>query len=180
VESGEGPAPAALTREEFALMLVDARPKLWLIAAAVTGDRSIADDVVQEASIVALGKIGEFRRGTSFESWMGQIARNVALNSRRGRKRSVLALTKLRFQPVAIQASAASTGGVFVDDRLEAALNTLDPVARLCLVLRIVAGLPYETISAICDVPEGTAMSHVHRSRARLRTVLSGQEEGTR
>lgn len=161
-------------------MLAVARPKLWLIAAAVTGDRSTADDVVQEASIVALGKLSEFRRGTSFESWMGQIARNLALNSRRASKRSLLATARLRLLGDHPRPQTPADGRSTGNDRLDGALATLDPVARLCLVLRVVGELPYDTIAQIAGVPEGTAMSHVHRSRARLRTVLSGQEEGTR
>src|SRR5688572_13130478 len=46
--------------ESFAALLTDSYPHCWLIAAAVTGDRVEADDIVQEASLIALDKLADF------------------------------------------------------------------------------------------------------------------------
>ena len=52
------------------------------------------------------------------------------------------------------------------------ALGHLSEVARACLLLRTVEGLDYGEIGRALGIPEGTAMSHVHRSRMRLRAEL--------
>jgi RNA polymerase sigma-70 factor (ECF subfamily) len=57
---------------------------------------------------------------------------------------------------------------------------SLDEIPRTCLVLRVVHGLAYSEISSALDIPEGTAMSHVHRSRLALRERLRGREEELR
>src|SRR5262245_37407998 len=56
---------------------------LWSVAAAVLGRREGAEDVVQEAVIVALGKRDELPKVENFAAWMAQIVRFVALNRRR-------------------------------------------------------------------------------------------------
>jgi DNA-directed RNA polymerase specialized sigma24 family protein len=40
--------------ESFASQLTDCYQRMWLIAAAVTGDRAEADDIVQQASMIGL------------------------------------------------------------------------------------------------------------------------------
>ncbi len=58
------------------------------------------------------------------------------------------------------------------DDDLAAALRSLDEMPRCCLLLRVVMDLPYKDIAQVLDIPEGTAMSHVHRARRQVRERL--------
>lgn len=171
----------SLTREEFESRYLSCARTLWCIAAAVTGRREGAEDVVQEAAVVALGKLDEFEAGTSFEAWMSQIVRFVALNSRRRSIRSKVAAVP----PAALDASGAfggegspesgnGGGSTVADERLVEAMGELSETARACLLLRVVSGLSYREISRVLSVPEGTAMSHVHRSRMQLRQRLEG------
>ncbi len=59
------------------------------------------------------------------------------------------------------------------DDRLLGALKTLGETPRACLLLRTVEEMSYREISEILGIPEGTAMSHVHRTRQALRERLA-------
>ncbi len=47
-------------------------------------------------------------------------------------------------------------------------LNGLHETQRTCLLLRTVLELPYREIGKMLDIPNGTAMSHVHRARQQL------------
>ena len=58
-------------------------------------------------------------------------------------------------------------------DRLVAALGTLAPDARQCLVLRLLEGFSYKEIAEMMEIPVGTVMSHVHRARIKLREQLA-------
>lgn len=166
--------PDPLRAEEFAARLQEDRRRLWTIAAAILGSPHDADDVVQEASVVAMEKLDQFRRGTSFVAWMGQIVRYVALNQRRkhGRDRSV------RLDPDGLTPrSDRSPGpGPEFNEAVVEAMRDLEETARTCLLLRIVCDMSYREISAALDIPEGTAMSHVHRSRKALRERLASWE----
>lgn len=158
------------------------------MAVAVLGGRDHAEDVVQEAGVIALGKLDGFQVGTSFAAWMSQIVRFVALNHRRKLRRSRPAPihTEDGVMPISAREEAgpapiSSTGRLVpdqssFDDRVLRALSDLEEMARACLLLRVVAELAYRDISRCLGIPEGTAMSHVHRSRAALRAALSSRE----
>ncbi len=165
---------------EFSSLLAATRAKLWLIAAAVTNDRTEADDILQEAAIVGLAKFASFTPAAdiqeSFERWMGQITRNLALNARRKRNRSdaSIADTFRRSLTTTHPALARDSQAAAALERLLPALEDLDEAERTCLVLRVVGGLTYKAISTVTGYPEGTAMSHVFRARQHLRRRVLG------
>jgi RNA polymerase sigma-70 factor (ECF subfamily) len=174
-----------LTPAAFALQFQGSWRALWCIAAAVVGDRAQADDVLQEAALVALGKLGQFDPASNFTAWMGQIVRFVALNQARKRTRSPASSV----DPHSIEVTAVSTPATdnsspltgqgqlndvadSFDERLLSALRGLDDTARACLLMRTLMDMPYRDISLSLNIPEGTAMSHVHRARISLRQRL--------
>ena len=58
------------------------------------------------------------------------------------------------------------------DDQVLHGLRGLGPDQRAALLLRTVLGLGYREIAGALEIPEGTAMSHVHRAREALRRRL--------
>lgn len=187
VGAGAGVSGGVLTPAEFAALFERASRRLWCVAVGITGDAAQAEDIVQDAAGIALGKIGQFDPGTSFDAWMAQIVRYVAMNERRRAARQ-------RTRPVdpgtlASRPSEDHGGGgagsppVDVvgklrpgqdafDDALAGALGGLAETPRACLLLRTILGLPYAQIAEMLSIPEGTAMSHVHRARQSLRATL--------
>lgn len=188
-EGAEASSSAPLDAASFALQFRRSYRLLWLIAMGVLADRHLAEDAVQEAVIVGLRKIGDFEPGTNFGAWMGQIVRHTALNHRRKQyRRSAVSLEPgmdpgvdaSRSGPDANEKPAIdSRGGLrdeaqHFDDRVLSALQSIGEVARACLLLRTIEGLDYKQIAQVLDIPPGTAMSHVYRSRRALRQILSG------
>lgn len=198
----DGFGPTRLTRAEFAQELRANAERLWTVAAGVLGDPSEAEDVVQEAALAALGKLGEFDRRTSFTAWMGAFVRNMALNAaRKNKRRATHPVPTEHLDGLPGNGSHAGAGrsrisvppenGALVDhagnlhsdqgafdDRVFAALRELAPVPRAALLLRTVLDLSYAEISSVLDIPMGTAMSHVHRARTRMRDELLDPSEG--
>lgn len=182
-------ASSALDAEGFAARLRRDYRRLWTIAAAVTGDRVTADDIVQDAALIALGKLGQYQPGTNFFAWMAKIVRFSALNDVRKRRHRGLVIV----EPATLDQSAAgqsrradmarpgSNGAAAdynadFDDEVTHALDALGPTARACLLLRTLHQLSYAEISAALDIPEGTAMSHVHRAKMSLRERLRSND----
>lgn len=135
--------------------------------------------------MIALQKLDQFDPGTSFVAWMGQVVRFTALNH--GRKRARIRGTEaggdalepisIASRPDAAPSPIGSRGGIqdtgWLDDHVLIALEALTEPARACLLLRSLLGMPYDEIARALDMPEGTAMSHVHRARHAMRRELA-------
>ncbi len=194
---GEAPDFGALFRKSFRT--------LWMIAYGMVQDAALAEDVVQEAALIALSKIKEFRPGSDFAAWMAKIVRYVGLNQARARRRRrtwpLDGVTREPTAPTFVPQNSGSAvdvtpgnvtsaveamledGQVHFDDRVAAALKGLAHTARTCLLLRTIEGMAYAEIARVLHIPEGTAMSHVHRARQFLRKELAdlgppGDKEG--
>jgi len=176
----------------FAAHYGAAYSRLAMVAAAVVGDREAAEDIVQDAAIIAFQKAEQFKPGSNFAAWLAEIVRRCALNYRRKTKSrrtytadpAVLArvdgakLNGVAHTTEPAWPSTSPSGEILedqaaFDDDLLKALGELSEEARCCLLLRTVEKLSYAEIAALLRMPEGTAMSHVHRSRATLRRLLS-------
>ena len=173
-----------LTPDGFGCRFKACSRTLWCIATAILGDANLAEDVLQEAAMIALRKLDNFDPKTSFPAWMGQIVRYVALNHarRRANLRAVpVDPDRLNETTVPVPRDRLPLNGrgeiapdqSSFDDRLLAALETLEETPRACLLLRVIQELPYREIARTLDIPEGTAMSHVHRARRALHETLS-------
>jgi RNA polymerase sigma-70 factor (ECF subfamily) len=183
-----------LTREAFAAEFTAVSRALWCIAAAIVGDRSRAEDVVQDAALAAMQKLGEFEPGTSFLAWMGRFVRYTALNE--ARKQRTRAAGSIDDVEPAVPESSGGVPGLAerhwegssaaitsrgrlaldqaaFDDKVLGALKALEETARACLLLRTVHDMSYKEIALALDLPEGTAMSHVHRARQAMRARLA-------
>jgi RNA polymerase sigma-70 factor (ECF subfamily) len=180
--------PAActpLTAGSFGSLFERCWQPLWCVAAAVVRDRAHADDVLQESAVIALGKLESFDPSSNFMAWMSQIVRFVGLNHVRKFKRRAPAnidphtIESTMTSQSAIPATLMNGRGQLLaghdsfDERVLAALDGLEETARACLLLRTLLDMPYREISLALDIPEGTAMSHVHRARASMRRRLS-------
>ena len=197
---GNDEPTGAWTPDVFADRLQECTPILWTVAAGILGERNAAEDVVQEAALIGLRKLDSFQPGTQFVSWMARIVRNVALNhGRRAARRRTDPLDEGALDPGASDARPATDRGTspgqrrleqadnepqqvvledgFLEGELGLAVGELPSVARACLLLRVVLDLEYRQIAQLLEIPEGTAMSHVHRSRRRLAERLAQTDE---
>jgi RNA polymerase sigma-70 factor, ECF subfamily len=172
---GVGHGAVPLDGKGFSQRFEPLRETFQLIAAAVLGGRNDAEDVVQEAAVIGLRKLEEFEPSTSFSAWMAQIVRNVARNHARkqSRRRTIPADPGSLDRAESGQPLRPGDRVTDLDSRVLLALNELEEVPRMCLLLRTVRQMPYRDIAMLLEIPEGTAMSHVHRSRRALRERLA-------
>jgi len=172
--------------EQIVLPHLDAAHNLarWLV-----GDASLAEDVVQDAALRALGYFSSYRRGDA-RAWLLRIVRNTAydaLTARRLQGTTSLDSTEpeREDEPPALQIpdpaddpeAALSRRQSLV--RLDQALAALPLELRECLVLRELEELSYKEIGHITGVPIGTVMSRLWRARRALAAHQDQAKGGT-
>ncbi len=184
--SQSGSGKATLSADEFVARFQEHIGVFWSIAAGIVNDRSAIDDVLQDSAMIAIRKLDDFDPSTSLVAWCGQIVRNVARNrARRERRRrgASVNMDHIVDQPSPERSSQLLRDAATLnehqhqfDDDVLNALETLDEVARSCLLLRTLNDLSYREIAVALGIPEGTASSHVHRARRALRDRLLRRE----
>lgn len=152
--------------------LVTSIPSLRAFAVSLCGDRTFADDLVQEALVKAWSNLDKFREGTNMRAWLFTILRNVFYSEHRKRRREVEDVDGA-FAARLIGLPSQSSHMDMQDFR--AALAMLQADQREALVLVGASGFSYEEAAAICGCKVGTVKSRVNRARTRLSELLSVQ-----
>lgn len=145
----------------------------WLVR-----DASLAEDVVQDAVLRALGYFASYRGGDA-RAWLLRIVRNAAYTAlaarRRGREASLDGgMPGPDGDPPALQvpdpADDPEAALAHREDlrQLDQALQALPVELRECLVLRELEGLSYKEVAHVTGAPIGTVMSRLWRARQAL------------
>ena len=153
-------------------------------------DRELAEDLAQETFVKALNAIESYRPEFKFSSWIFKIANNAAIDHLRRRELDTLSLdgSPHAETPEAMQATALQIGArqespldtveaKELGGAIEAAIGSLRPEYRSCILLRHVEGRAYEEIAEILNLPLGTVKTYIHRARNELRQSLAHLKE---
>jgi len=162
--------------DDVAMCHLDA---LFRAATAMCGDRSQAEDLVQETFLKAFERFESFRQGTNCKAWLLRIMRNTWIDRLRHIK--VVGRTySLDEDLVAEESGGGRTVWSDAEDMLEnfsdeqviRALGKLPADQRLALFLTDVEQLSQKEVAEVTGVAVGTVKSRVSRARAALKKVL--------
>ena len=147
--------------------------RVYGLCLRMTGERSEAEDCVQEAFIQAWNKLDKFRGDSSFGTWMHRVAVNVVLGRMRKSKRE-----QDRIRAVSEVAPARET---IADDGelrdLEQAINELPSGARHVFVLHAVYGYSHGETGDMLGIAEGTSKAQLSRARRLLTQQLDMERQ---
>ncbi len=136
----------------------------WRAAFAITGRRSLADDVAADGFERAFAALGRFDERRPFGPWLHRIVVNRALDLLRAERR--LSDEELPETPDVNPAQASG------DRSLLAAVAELSLERRVVVVLRYGVGMTPKQIAAALDLPVGTVNSRLARALEQLRESL--------
>ncbi len=146
----------------------------YAVALAAVRNAADAEDVAQEALMVALQRLDQCRDPARFAPWLLQSVRHRALNR--------LAQTRCR---TALLEGAAPDGAVegdaqrvLVRQRLLAALARLSDVQREVVLLHDMEAWTHAEIGAALDISEVLSRQHLFQARRALRAHLAQGEQG--
>ncbi len=141
------------------------------------GDRSDAEDVVQDTLMRAYRAIDRYDERDQFRGWLFRILTNQCRNALTSRGRRTRRFVQ---DDVALEQAHAPTSGLQLGTEhaaLARAMAQLDPLQREALLLKYAEGLEYTEMSAITGVGESALKMRVKRGSERLRGLLGSRDE---
>jgi RNA polymerase sigma-70 factor (ECF subfamily) len=147
---------------------------VWRYVVHLTGDRAMADDVVQETLLRAWRKPAVLDQSQrSARAWLFTVARNIVIDD----KRSAHAQHEFGTETLPERPSPDDQADAVLDAWLVSdALAELSDEHRAVIVHAYYGGRSISEISRELDVPEGTVKSRLHYGLRAMRLAL--QERG--
>ncbi len=166
-----------LDRAGFEKAVVPHLDAAYNVARWLVRDAALAQDVVQDASVRALGYFRSFRGGDG-RAWLLSIVRRVAYDAIAARSR--LGATSLDDDAFEIADAAPDPEAALADAQarttLDRAIAALPLELRECLILRELEELSYQQIALVTGAPIGTVMSRLWRARQQLLQAAAERE----
>lgn len=160
----------------FDLLVRRHLPRARLIAKRLMQNPDDADDLVQDAFLRALERIGTFDASRAFEPWFTRLLVNLGRDQHR----------KQTVRRTESQDPEAIPGGSRPDreaerselrSSLSQALESLPDRQRLIVTLFEIDGRSTEEIASMLNVSQVTIRWHLHQARRSLRDALKGWVE---
>lgn len=162
--------------DAFEILVRRHQKMIFNLVYRMLGDYNDAAEVAQEVFLSAYRSMAQFRGDANFSTWLYRIAINHAS-------------TRRRSLATAQQRNVALGANELVDDRhpdpmdavmqkeiqqrVQAALNSLSPNDATLILLRDMQDVPYEEVARMLEVPVGTVKSRLHRARQTLKAKLA-------
>lgn len=160
-------------------------------ARRLTLSQADAEDLVQDTLMNAYSAFHRFEPGTNLQAWLFRIMHNRWISTHRMKQRRPDTFSVAEFTDNDMLGSAGHSAiaersaedralDLFCDDRIRDAVLTLPEGFRTVLYYADIEGLTYAETAARMDIPLGTVMSRIARSRERLRAALAEIDDNIR
>ncbi|HEX2755515.1 MAG TPA: RNA polymerase sigma factor [Candidatus Limnocylindrales bacterium] len=160
--------PDDVARRAFHRLAGSSLAGSYRLAVHLVGDRSDAEDVVQEALTLAWRGWPSLRDHDRFEAWFERIVVNTAYERLRKRRRKPTA----HLPDEVVDRGADRLAAAIDRDAIGRALDGLSPDHRVVVILRYWRDLPIEAIAERLGVPSGTVRSRLHYALLELRRAI--------
>jgi len=183
-------APRVDDRTAFEELLAPQLARAYATALRLTRNAADAEDLVQDAALLAFRGFGTFERGTNFGAWFLRVLMNAFLSGKRKhrpedtavpldevpgafmRKRADELVRAAGGSELAGSDVVRSVIGRLETEQVEAAIDALPNEFRDVAALYFLNDLPYREIAEMLKIPVGTVRSRLHRGRALLQKRL--------
>ena len=164
--------------EEFESAALPHMNDLYRTAGRVIGNRSEAEDLVQETYLQAWKSFHRFEPGTNCRAWLFKILFHLIQHHRRKWYKSKVVQETDEMQLQDTLAHEPPVPQQLSDEDVLAALEKISVQYREVVLLADVQEFSYKEVAATLGVPVGTVMSRLSRGRKLLREELLAFAEG--
>lgn len=160
-------------RRAFDILYRSYQPSLVKFAYRLCGNRSTAEDAVQEAWVMTARTIRNFDNPAHFRARIFKAVRWRVLDH----------IKKVRPGHVSMDMDGPDVAAPpkpfwATQGQLVALIARLPAEEQQAIYLFYLEELKVEEVATVLDVPSGTIKSRLNRARGRLRTLMEGEENG--
>jgi RNA polymerase sigma-70 factor, ECF subfamily len=170
---------------EFEELLSPILSMAYGTAVRLTRDRTEAEDLVQDAALLAYRAFASFQQGTNFKAWFFRILTNAFYSRHRKEKHEKANLSTEDVPPLYLYGKTAEAGlhgresdpaSAIMDkldtEQVSTALEALPEEYRVVATLYFIEDFSYQQIAEVLECPVGTVRSRLHRGRRMLQKAL--------
>ncbi len=170
---------------EFEKLLSPILSMAFGTAVRLTRDRTDAEDLIQDAALLAYRAFASFQPGTNFKAWFFRILTNAFYSRHRKEKHEKANISAEDLPALYLYTKTAEAGlhsqetdpASALMDKLDtesvgAALEELPEEYRLVATLYFIEDFSYQQIAEVLGCPVGTVRSRLHRGRRMLQKTL--------
>jgi len=151
-----------MTHQEIAKLVT---PAAWNGAASITKHTQDREEAVAHALRTIISKFDQWD-GRPIEAWANRIARNKAIDLKKGRKREA------DYEPTEFMHVAEEQPDSADHSKLHAAIDSLNPRKRELTILHYYKGMEMQTIAESLNLNLSTVKVTVMRARQDIRKYL--------
>lgn len=166
---------SAKRRQRFDRVIAPCHADMYRYAAWLSRDRSIAEDVVQEALLRAWKSLDALRDEDAAKPWLLTIVRRENARWFERRRLETVDIDALTPGQQALLAETADPR----EEELRAAIFRLDDDYREPLVLQVLMGFSTNEIAEMMGLTQGAVLTRLHRARHRLKAEVDSDTEST-
>src|SRR5262249_33646925 len=154
-------------------------------AVRLTRNRAEAEDLIQDAALLAYRAFASFQRGTNFKAWFFRILTNAFYSRHRRNKHEKATCSTEDLPALYLYTKTAEAGlhsqegdpaSALMDkldtEQVGAALEQLPEEYRMVATLYFIEDFSYQQIAEVLQCPVGTVRSRLHRGRRMLQKAL--------
>jgi RNA polymerase sigma-70 factor (ECF subfamily) len=173
--AADSPVPGSPV--DFPALIVAHHAALYRYAYRLSGCAADADDLTQQAFLIAQQKLHQLREADRAGAWLFAVLRSCFLKSLRRQRPASAASLNIEVEQFADPSPAVEQFEEIDREQLAAALADLPDEFRLVVLMFYFEELSYQEIAAQLEIPIGTVMSRLSRAKGHLRRRLGDASE---
>ena len=172
------PDPDVLRRAQrgderaFALILRTYETPIFNYVYRLTGERTLAEDLTQDVFLRVYQALPRFSARCKFTTWLFQVTKNRVLDELRARERRPQAALPIEEAPQ-LEALDQPIERLETVEAVWRAVRELNPDPKMALLLRDVAGLPYNEIADALEITLATVKWRIFKAREEVQLALA-------
>jgi len=138
----------------------------------IVGERSLAEDLTQEVFVRVFQALPRFSLRCKFTTWLFQVTKNRVLDELRARERRPHGVVSLEDAPH-LEVVDQPIERLETIEHVWLAVRELNPDLKMALLLRDVAGLPYNEIADALEITLATVKWRIFKAREEVQLALA-------